>query len=212
MRERIAAAAGRSGRPADAVTLVAVTKSVGPDEVRILHDLGVRDFGENRVEKAGERMAALEGQPARWHMIGTVQRRKARDVAARFDWVHSIDRVEVGERLDRSAAEADRILEGFVQVNVSGEASKHGFCPETLPEALEALAKLPHLRIRGLMTMAPFVEDPEAARPVFASLRELAQRHGLAELSMGMTNDYAVAIEEGATHVRIGTALFKGGV
>lgn len=208
IRERMAAAAHRAGRNPESVRLVAVTKSVGIEEIRTLADLGVTDFGENRTDVARAKMQAVD-RPVRWHMIGSVQRRKARDVAALFDYVHSVDRLELGEALERAAAERGRALDALVEINVSGEESKHGLPPESVAGALEALARLPHLRIRGLMTMAPLVEDPEAARPVFRSLRRIADEAGLTELSMGMSNDYEVAVEEGSTWVRIGTALFQ---
>jgi pyridoxal phosphate enzyme (YggS family) len=201
------AAAERAGRDPAGVRLVAVTKTVGMDEVLALAGLGVTDFGESRVDAARPKIASLD-LPARWHMIGTVQRRKARDVAALFDCVHSIDRADLAEALDRQAGERGKTLDAFIEVNVSGEESKHGFRPDEVEGALKTLAGLPHLRVSGLMTMAPFVDDPEAVRPVFARLRALAECAGLPELSMGMSNDFETAIEEGATLVRIGTALF----
>lgn len=205
IRERIAAAARRAGRNPESVRLVAVTKSVGLEEVRSLAELGVRDLGESRVEQARPKIEGLKA-PAHWHMIGSVQRRKARDVAVLFDCVHSVDRLELAEALDRHAGKP---LDVLVEVNVSGEASKHGLVPDEVLAALAAFAKLPNLRVLGLMTMAPLVDDPEEVRPVFVGLRRLAERFGLPELSMGMSNDFEVAVEEGATMVRIGTALFQ---
>jgi len=144
-----------------------------------------------------------------WHMVGSVQRRKAKDVVALFHRVDSVDRLELAEALDRRCEElGKRLLPILIEVNVSGEASKHGFEPADLEAAVQCIARLSHLKLEGLMTMAPLVDDPETVRPVFARLRQAAQRFGLAELSMGMTNDFEVAIEEGATEVRIGTALF----
>jgi len=209
IRERIARAAERSGRAAEAVRLVAVTKTVGLEEIRALLALGVRDLGENRPELAQSKIAAIgpEGG-ACWHMIGSVQRRKARDVAALFDTVDSVDRLELAETLDARCGELGRRLPILIEVNVSGENSKHGFAPDSVDEALARLRRLAHLDVRGLMTMAPFEEDAELVRPVFGALRQIAARHGLPELSMGMSNDYEVAVEEGATQVRIGTALF----
>jgi pyridoxal phosphate enzyme (YggS family) len=208
IRERMDAAARRAGRSPESVRLLAVTKSVGMDETQALVDLGVTDLGENRVETARSKIEAI-GRAVNWHMIGSVQRRKARDVAPLFDWVHSVDRLDLAEELDKRAVDRNTPLEVLLEVNVSGEESKHGVTPAELPALLEAVRPLSRLRVRGLMTMAPFVDDPEAVRPVFAGLRRLAEAHGLAELSMGMSNDYEVAIEEGATIVRIGTALFK---
>lgn len=207
VRERIRVAATKAGRSPGSVRLVAVTKTVGPVEVKALHDSGIRDFGENRLEHA-QAIISESPVPATWHMIGPVQRRKARDVAKAFACVDSIDRVEAAEALNKWAKELDKTLAVLVEVNVSGEPSKHGFGPHELPAALDAMQVFESLRVDGLMTMAPWVEDPEDTRPLFARLRELAAAHGLRELSMGMSNDYEVAVEEGATQVRIGTALF----
>lgn len=208
IRERIARAAERGRRHGEAVRLVAVTKTVGLAEVEALLALGVVDLGENRPELAQSKMAAIGPGRANWHMIGSVQRRKAREVAAAFDAVDSVDRMELAEALDRRCEELGRCLPILIEVNVSGENTKHGFTPDMLDEAMEALRRLRHLEVRGLMTMAPFVDEAELVRPVFRALRRLGDRHGLAELSMGMSNDYEVAVEEGATQVRIGTALF----
>jgi len=207
-RERIAQAAARAGRDPNQVRLVAVTKTVGVSEVQILADLGLTDLAENRVAAAGAKVQAMRGR-VRWHMVGPVQRRKARDVVDLFDCVDSVDRVELAEALNKRCAEAGKILPILMEANVSGEPTKHGFTSEELSRAVEQVTELPHLRLDGLMTMAPYATDPEETRPVFASLRELARRLGLAELSMGMSNDFEVAIEEGATQVRIGTALFS---
>jgi len=207
VRARMAEAAVRSGRSSDSVRLVAVTKAVGIEEARALLELGVSDLGENRVEDARTKVEAL-GSQAQWHMIGTVQRRKAGEVVELFAYVDSVDRVELAEALERKCAEHAKMMPVLLEVNVSGEASKHGFVPADLPSALERIGRLAHLRAEGLMTMAPLADDPEEVRPVFAGLRKLAEPLGLRELSMGMSNDFEVAIEEGATQVRIGTALF----
>ena len=207
VRARMAEAAGRSGRSSDSVRLVAVTKAVGIEEARTLLELGVRDLGENRVEDARPKVDVV-GSQAQWHMIGTVQRRKAGEVVELFACVDSVDRVELAEALERKCTEHEKMMPVLLEVNVSGEASKHGFVPVDLPSALERIYRLAHLRAEGLMTMAPLVDDPEEVRPVFAALRKLAEQVGLSVLSMGMSNDFEVAIEEGATQVRIGTALF----
>jgi pyridoxal phosphate enzyme (YggS family) len=213
VKDRIASAARRSGRPADTVRLVAVTKAVGLEEVRILHDLGQRDFGENRVLDAQPKIESFQSVIAEqdrpcWHMIGNLQRRKARLAVSLFDCVDSVDRLDLAQTLNRRCEEAGRRLSILVEVNVSSEASKHGLAPNELPSTLDALRNLEHLKVQGLMTMAPFEQDPEATRPVFAKLRELSEEFDLPELSMGMSNDFDVAVEEGATQVRIGTTLF----
>ena len=208
VRRRISEAALRAGRAPDSIRLVAVVKTVGIEEIQTLLELGVTDMGENRVEGARLKVEAA-GSKARWHMIGTVQRRKAGDVAALFDCVDSVDRIESAEAIDRKCAERGRVMSVLLEVNVSGEASKHGFTPPELPAALERIGLLSYVRVEGLMTMAPLVDDPEEVRPVFAGLRKLAEPLGLRELSMGMSNEFEVAIEEGATQVRIGTALFS---
>lgn len=205
---RIAQAATRAGRSPDNVQLVAVTKAVGIEEILCLIDLGQTHFGENRLHVAAPKIEAIDSRNLVWHMIGNVQRRKAGDIAALFDAVDAIDRLEVAEALEKRCAERNKPLRVLIEVNVSGEEAKHGFSPDEVPQALERISALEHLTVDGLMTMAPFVADPEETRPVFEGLRQLAKAHGLRELSMGMSNDYEVAIEEGATQVRIGTALF----
>lgn len=210
IRGRIEAAAHRVGRNPREVQLVAVTKTVGIEEIQALRGLGVTDFGENRIEPAQAKIEAV-GRAVVWHMIGTVQRRKCPDIVRWFDRVDAVDRLAVAEALDRHCRESGREepLPVLVEVNVSGEASKHGFAPGELPDALAQMRNLDYVRVDGVLTMAPFVDDPEDTRPVFARLRRLAVDHGLTTLSMGMTNDFEVAIEEGATQVRIGSALFK---
>jgi len=207
IRRRMNAAAVRAGRAPELVRLVAVTKTEGLDAIESLIALGVTELGENRVEVARPKVEAV-GSRARWHMIGSVQRRKAGDVVELFDCVDSVDRFELAEALDRRCAETGKVMPVLLEVNVSGEASKHGFTAADLPASLERMRALPHVRVDGVMTMAPFVDDPEEVRPVFAGLKKLADSLGLREISMGMSNDFEVAIEEGATQVRIGTALF----
>lgn len=220
VHERIAAAAARAGRSPAEVTLVAVTKTYPPAVVAAAYELGVRDIGENRVEEALAKQAGLP-RDLRWHMIGHIQRRKARDVVGNFHLVHSADSVRLAEELDRRARRASVAVDILLEVNVSREESKYGFPAASAAEidgfveAAAAVAALPALRVRGLMTMAPLVTDPEATRPVFAAVRMLRERlqrdlpgYDWALLSMGMTNDFEVAVEEGATHVRIGTAIF----
>lgn len=210
VRANIAAACARVGRPSGAITLVAVSKYVGIEEIAVLRELGVTDFGENRVHIAQPKIEAI-GRALTWRMIGNVQRRKAKEVAALFDWVDAVDRIDLAVELDKRAAEIGRPpLPVLLEINVSGEESKHGFALADLPGALERTAALSAIKVRGLMTMAPAFDDPERARPIFRKLREAADAYNLPVRSMGMTLDYPVAIEEGATHVRIGSALFNG--
>lgn len=210
VRQRIAAASRRAGRDAGAIQLVAVTKSVGAGEVQSLLDLGVTEFGENRPHLAREKIERFR-HAASWHMIGAVQRRKCPEIVRLFDCVDAVDRIEAAEALHRRCEESGREapLPILIEVNVSGEASKHGFAPEQLAEVLDTLQGLSRLRIDGLMTMAPFSDRPEDSRPYFARLHELAGANRLAAVSMGMSNDFEIAVEEGATQVRIGSALFK---
>lgn len=210
MRE-ISLAAERAGRdPAD-IKLIAVTKTVGIEEVRQAAELGITDFGENRVQDAEEKVKAL---PAlNWHFIGHLQSNKARDVLPRYHLIHSLDRISLVKALQRCAEQEDKEVDVLIQVNVSGEESKFGLEPGKLPGFIEKLAGYNRIKVKGLMTMAPFVDDPEETRPCFRKLRELRDANAktgfeLTELSMGMTNDYIVAVEEGATMVRIGSALF----
>ena len=220
VRARIAAAARRVGRVPDEVTLVAVSKTHEAEVVAAAYAAGLRVFGENRVEEAGPKIAVvadlLAPAPApTWHMVGHVQSRKAADVVAWADMAHSVDSVKLAGRLSRFCVAAGRELPILLEVNVSGETSKYGLTPPELPAAVEAIAALPGLRIQGLMTMAPREPEPERTRPVFVTLRtlrdELARRFPTVDwrhLSMGMTDDFEVAIEEGATIVRIGRAIF----
>jgi pyridoxal phosphate enzyme (YggS family) len=209
IRARIDTAARSAGRDSSDVRLIAVTKTVGAPEIAALVALGVKEFGENRPELAAGKIRHFNGAGISWHMIGSVQRRKARDIVQLFDHVDSVDRVEVAEALNQRCEELDRTLPILIEVNVSGENSKHGFCPEDLIPGFDYIKRLPRLHVEGLMTMAPLVDDPETVRPVFRRLRELATRHGLTALSMGMSHDFEVAVQEGATQIRIGTALFS---
>lgn len=227
VRESIDAAAARAGRDPSAVTMIAVSKTHSAASVLEAVTAGVQHFGENRVEEGEAKIPAVTTQtdaPITWHMIGHVQSRKAKDVLPLFPVVHSVDTVKLAERFSRLLIERGGVLDVLLEVNVSGEASKSGFAAsgwERDPAVREALyadvrhiAALPGLRARGLMTMAPIVERMELARPVFISLRALRDHLSetlalaLPDLSMGMTDDYPVAIEEGATLVRIGRAIF----
>lgn len=218
VRATIAEAAERCGRAPDDVTLIAVSKTKPVELVRMAQQLGVSDFGENRVQDALPKIAQLrfEGiEPIRWHMIGHVQTNKVNKIVGSFAYVHSVDSLRLAQALSRHAEELEQRIAILLQVNVSGEQSKEGMTPEETPEVARQILALPHLDVQGLMTIAPLVQDVEETRPVFRSLREL--RDHLREtlptcswqhLSMGMTDDYPIAIEEGATLVRIGRAIF----
>lgn len=210
VRERIAAAAAR-GR-GQRVTLVAVTKTHGPEAVRAVHSLGVEDVGENRVQEALPKMEAAR-LPVRWHLIGHLQRNKAK-AAERFALVHSIDSLRLAEAVDRAGAARGSAVRVLMQMNVSGEASKGGFSRAEVAEAAERLAALRCLKVEGIMTMAPLDASEGVLRSTFGGAREAldvvrASGHPAAsELSMGMSGDYEIAVEEGATIVRLGTVLF----
>lgn len=211
--EKIATTARRAGRAPDSVRLVAVSKTQPAEAIMIAAATGQRIFGENRVQEAREKIPACP-PGLEWHLIGHLQKNKVRQALSLFSFFHSIDSQALAGAIDRIAGETGQKVDGLLEVNVSGEETKHGFTPAQLREAFPALAALPHLRIRGLMTMAPYSENPEAARPVFRALRELRDElqsaHGsaLPELSMGMSGDFEPAIEEGATLVRIGSSIF----
>lgn len=213
VQERITLACQRVGRRADEITLIGVTKTFPMDVVTLGLGAGIRDFGENRVQELTEKAQAMPGGAThRWHMIGHLQRNKARAVVAYAATFHALDSLRLATVLDQRSAEAGRVLPCFVQVNVSGEGSKFGFAPEEAPSALVRLAEYANLRIIGLMTLAAPVRDPEEVRPQFRLLRTLLEQNLdlLAEqsLSMGMSGDFEVAIEEGATHIRLGSVIF----
>ncbi len=217
VRERIARAATRAGRRADEVTLVAVSKTFPAQAVREAFGAGLRDFGENKVQEAEGKLGALRdlrGQGARFHLVGHLQGNKAKKALPLFDLIHSLDSLELGQRLERMGAERKEPVEVLVQAELAAEESKFGLDEAHLFPALETFRGLKEVRVRGLMTLPPMFDDAEAARPYFRRLRELgerAKRDGLlyaCELSMGMSHDLEVAIEEGATMVRVGTALF----
>lgn len=214
IRARIETAAVRAGRSADSVRLVAVSKTHPPEIVREAVAEGLTVFGESRIQEAKAKIPELPGK-LEWHFIGHLQTNKAREVVELFQMVQSVDSIRLARELDQCAERASRTLPVLLECNVSGESTKFGFKPDEVMAALGELNAMRRLEIRGLMTMAPFFEEPQEARPVFRALRELRdrlqQQHGipLPELSMGMTNDFEVAIEEGATMVRIGTAIFQ---
>jgi pyridoxal phosphate enzyme (YggS family) len=214
VREAIAEAAHSAGRdPAD-VRLVAVTKGHPLTAVRAALEAGLLDLGENRVSELEEKAAQIEPGAVRWHMIGHLQRRKTRRAIEVADLIHSVDSSRLAERLDRVSEGCQRCVDVLFQVNTSGEDAKHGFDEERAFDEILAASELPGLRARGLMTMAPFTDDESVLRGTFRRLRELSRRLREAhadfgeELSMGMTNDLRVAVQEGSTMVRVGTALF----
>jgi len=207
VRLRIATACQRSGRSPEEVTLVAVTKGFPPEAAREAVAAGVRHLGENRVQEAEAKRLGLSDLPPDvvWHMVGHLQTNKVKTALGLFDIIHSVDSLDLAEAISRRALKPVPV---FLEVNVAGEPTKYGFSPDELPRAREAIARLSNLDVRGLMTVAPLAASQEAVRSVFRRLREMAHSLGLHELSMGMTDDFEVAVEEGATHVRIGRAIF----
>jgi pyridoxal phosphate enzyme (YggS family) len=208
VERRVQAAAERAGRDPATITLVAVSKTHPPEAIRVAHAAGARVFGENYVQDLLRKQQALAGLDLVWHLIGRLQRNKAKDVVGEVQLIHSVDNVPLAEALARRAEGRGVTQDVLVEVNLAGEASKAGVAERDLDPLLRAISRLPALRCRGLMTMPPPAEDPGASRPFFRTLARLAAVHGLVELSMGMTGDFEVAIEEGATLVRVGTAIF----
>jgi len=207
IRERIAAAAVRAGRDPESVRLVGVSKTFAAAAVVAAVRAGLADVSENRVQEAAAKApeVALAGARPVWHLIGHLQTNKVKAALQLFDYIHSVDSLRLAESLSRHA---ERPLDVLLEVNVAGEASKTGFAPAEVPAAASAVAALPGVHLHGLMTVAPEVASAEDVRPVFRELRQLNESLGLAELSMGMSGDFEVAIEEGATMVRIGRAIF----
>ena len=217
VRERIARSAERASRPPEGVTLVAVSKRFPAEAVRAAFAAGVRHFGESRIQESDAKVEALEelrSEGLTWHLVGHLQSNKARRAAALFDVVQSVDSVDLARRLARSASEAGRTLRALVQVDLAGETRKFGIPEAALSADLESMRGLEGLRVEGLMALPPFLEDPEKLRPYFRRLRILRDDVAAAgliqghELSMGMSHDFETAVEEGATFVRVGTAIF----
>ncbi len=209
--ENIEVAAARAGRDPQDIQLIAVTKYVGLNEVKEAAKVGIKDFGENRVQEADEKIKQFPG--LNWHFIGHLQSNKAKDVLPYYTMIHSLDRLSLAKALQRCGERFNLTANVLLQVNTSGEESKFGLAPDEFPRFLEKIKSYDRLRVRGLMTMAPFYDDPEAVRPFFRELRYLRDQYSsiefdLEHLSMGMTNDYMIAIEEGATIIRVGSALF----
>jgi hypothetical protein len=216
---RVEEAARRAGRDPAGVILIGVTKTVTVDSIRQGLAAGLSHLGENRVQEGAAKIpelsgvAAPGGGPITWHLVGHLQSNKARRAVELFDWIHSVDGAELARRLDRCAAEAGRSPRVLVQVDLGGEPTKHGIDAGALMGLLLEITALPHLKLRGLMTLPPLLPDPESLRPFFRRLRELREELAaggvnLPDLSMGMSGDFEVAIEEGATMVRVGRALF----
>jgi PLP dependent protein len=213
--DRIAAAAQRAGRDPASVRLVTVTKTVDHDRIREAIAAGAAICGENRVQEGKDKIEAL-GRAASWHLIGHLQKNKAKYAVKLFDLIHSVDTIELAKELDRQAEKIEKVQNVLIEVNIAGEASKAGMTVREAPALVREVARLRNLSVQGLMTMPPWSADPEESRPFFRILRELAEaiakenipHASMQELSMGMSGDFEVAIEEGATLVRVGTAIF----
>jgi pyridoxal phosphate enzyme (YggS family) len=213
--DRIASAAERAGRDPSSVRLVVATKTVDIERIREAVSAGATLLGENRVQEAKEKIEKL-GPIACWHLIGHLQTNKAKYAVKLFDLIHSVDNLELAKEIDRQAAKIGKVQNVLIEVNIAGEASKAGMAVKEAPALAREIAKLKNVSIQGLMTMPPFSDDPEDSRPYFCVLRELAESIAkennpgvsMQELSMGMSGDFEVAVEEGATMVRVGTAIF----
>ena len=212
VRGTIERAAGRSGRQPNEIRLVAVSKTHPTGVLKAAIEAGATDFGENRVQEAEAKIVEIGREKAVWHLIGNLQANKARKAARLFDLIHSLDLIDLAERLERICAEEKREnLDVLIQVDLAGEATKSGAPEKDFPALVEYLRQCSHLNLKGLMTLPPFFEDAEQARPFFRRLREIRDEIFAgepAELSMGMSHDFEIAIEEGATIVRVGTAIF----
>lgn len=216
VRERMAAACARSGRRPEDVKLVAVSKTVPPERIRQAYEAGLRDFGENRVQEAEAKRPAVSELNATWHLVGHLQSNKAKPAREFFHWIHSVDSLRLAEKLHKATACSGDRLPILLEVNLGQELTKSGAQEDEVLRLAEQIGQLETLEVRGLMVLPPFFEDPEQGRPYFRRLRELAKKidsAGLSralmnELSMGMSHDFEVAIEEGATMVRVGTAIF----
>ncbi|HET7840461.1 MAG TPA: YggS family pyridoxal phosphate-dependent enzyme [Terriglobia bacterium] len=218
VQERIAAACQRSGRRPEDVKLVAISKTFPAERVREAYHAGLREFGENRVQEAAAKRAALADLGITWHLVGHLQTNKAKTARELFQWVHSVDTIRLAQKLHQAASAGSARLRVLIEVNLAGEESKSGTRPQDVLPLAEEISRLGLLELRGLMAIPPIVENPEDARPYFRRLREMAEQLAgqkiagitMADLSMGMTHDFEVAIEEGATIVRVGTGIFGG--
>ena len=215
VEEKIQEACRRSGRNREDITLIAVSKTKPTETLQHAYDLGVRVFGENKVQELSEKYDALPDD-IHWHMIGHLQRNKIKYIIGKTELIHSVDSFRLAEAIEKEAAKRNLTVDVLMEVNIAREESKFGLLPEEVDEFIEKVQKLPHLQVKGLMTIAPFVENPEENREVFAQLKKLsvdiatknAHNITMSILSMGMTNDYQIAIEEGATMIRVGTGIF----
>ena len=205
VKKRVAAACQRANRSPDEVTIIAVSKTKPYSTIEAAFDAGSTHFGENRIQEAEEKIGKLSHINPTWHLIGHLQTNKVKTAVQLFDIIHSVDSVKLAEVI---STHADKEIEVLLQVNVADEETKGGFTVAELPQALKTISELPNLKVQGLMTIAPWVSNAQEVRPVFKRLKELRDSLGLKHLSMGMTDDYEVAIEEGATMVRIGRAIF----
>ncbi len=208
VRIRMARAAERAGRDPGTVRLVAVTKSTDVSGIRAAYEAGLREFGENRVADAADKLAQVDDlrRSTTWHLVGHLQRNKVQAAIGLFDIIESVDSERLAERIDRLALTPFPVL---LEVNISREQAKHGFDYDTIEEAARRIQRCTNIDVRGLMTMAPKVDNPEEVRPFFRAVRDIGRILGVEEISMGMTNDFEVAIEEGATMVRVGRAIFS---
>jgi pyridoxal phosphate enzyme (YggS family) len=220
IRDRVAAALQRSGRPENSVTLIGISKTVGADAIQLAVNAGLEHLGENRIQEAEGKIPGIEaapgGEPPTWHLVGHLQKNKAAKALSHFSWIHSVDSKSLISRLDRLAAEAGLSPTILIEVNLAGESSKNGVAPERIEAILEAAARASSLTLAGLMCVPPIAAPGatfDETRPYFQQLARLrdswaSRGYDLSALSMGMTNDFEVAIEEGATHVRVGRAIF----
>jgi pyridoxal phosphate enzyme (YggS family) len=215
VQKNIVSACERAKRPVNEVTLIAVSKTKPVSDIRQAMDCGITVFGENKVQEIKDKTDEIK-EPLSWHMIGHLQANKVKYLPGRVCMIHSVDNVKLASEIEKQFAKADQVIDVLIEVNMAHEESKFGLSPEQVPDFVKEIALFPHLNIRGLMTIAPYTEDPESNRQYFKGLRELKDRINamnidgvsMDTLSMGMTGDYEVAIEEGATFVRVGTGIF----
>jgi hypothetical protein len=209
IRKKVDSAAKKAGRNPANVKIIAVTKTASIEQVRELLRAGIKDFGENKVQEAEKKISSIADPEIKWHMIGHLQTNKVKKAISMFCQIHSVDGIKLAKEINNAAADRGFVMPVLVEVNVSGEETKYGIKPEEVTGFLNSAADLKAIEIRGLMTMAPSFDNPQDSRPLFKRLHEIARSEGLKELSMGMSSDFEVAIEEGATIIRIGQAIFK---